>query len=71
MDTEAIVRRWKANTAAVGIRMTDNDVTRFIDRGFVSRIARVEQIIDEAGADNVVPDYLPVLSVHAEDSRDG
>jgi hypothetical protein len=71
MDTDAIVRRWKANTAAVGIRLTDEDVARIVERGFVARIARVEQIIEEAGADHVVPDYLQVLSARAGDTTSG
>jgi hypothetical protein len=59
---EDLVRRWRANAAAAGIRLTDDDIARIDGRGQVERIRTVEAIIERANAREVVPDYLDILS---------
>lgn len=71
MDSDAIVQRWKVNAAAAGVRLTEADIARISASGALERIARVEEIIDATGADNVAPDYLQVLSVYTGDEHHG
>jgi hypothetical protein len=71
MNAEEIVQRLRANAAAAGVRVTEGDVARLVEQGFVERIARVERIIEDVGADDVAPDYLQLLSVYAGDARHG
>ena len=59
---EELIRRWRANTAAAGVRLTDEDIARIDARGQVGRIRNVEAIIARANAREVVPDYLGMLS---------
>jgi hypothetical protein len=59
---EDLIRRWRANAAAAGVRLTDEDIARIDERGQVERIRTVEAIIQRANAREVVPDYLDMLS---------
>lgn len=59
---EDLVRRWRANAAAAGVRLTDEDIARMDGRGQVERIRIVEGIIERANAREVAPDYLDILS---------
>jgi hypothetical protein len=59
---EELIRRWRANTAAAGVRLTDDDIARIDGRGAVARIRAVEAIIERANAREIVPDYLDILS---------
>ena len=59
---EDLVRRWRANAAAAGVRLTDEDIARMDGRGQVERIRVVEAIVERANAREVVPDYLDILS---------
>ena len=59
---EDLVRRWRANAAAAGVRLTDEDIARIDGRGQVERIRVVEAIVERANAREVVPDYLDILS---------
>ena len=59
---EDLVRRWRANAAAAGVRLTDVDIARMDGRGQVERIRVVEAIVERANAREVVPDYLDILS---------
>jgi hypothetical protein len=59
---EALIRRWRANAAAAGLRLTDEDIARIDARGQVERIRLVEAIIERANARETVPDYLDILS---------
>lgn len=59
---EALLRRWRANAEAAGVRLTDEDIARIDGRGQVGRIRLVEEIIARANAREVVPDYLDILS---------
>lgn len=59
---EHLIRRWRANAAAAGVRLTDEDIARIDGRGQVERIGNVEAIVERANAREVVPDYLDMLS---------
>jgi hypothetical protein len=59
---EDLVRRWRANAAAAGVRLSDEDIARIDGRGQVERIRVVEAIVERANAREVVPDYLDILS---------
>jgi hypothetical protein len=59
---EELIKRWRANAAAAGVRLTDEDIARIDGRGQVERIRAVEAIIERANAREVVPDYLDMLS---------
>jgi hypothetical protein len=59
---EDLVGRWRANAAAAGVRLSDEDIARIDGRGQVERIRVVEAIVERAKAREVVPDYLDILS---------
>ena len=59
---EELIRRWRANALAAGVRLTDDDIARIDGRGQVARVRTVEAIIERANAREVVPDYLDILS---------
>jgi hypothetical protein len=59
---EELIKRWRANAAAAGVRLTDEDIARIDGRGQVERIRAVEAIIERANAREVVPDYLDMLA---------
>lgn len=65
MDHEQMLARWRANAAAAGVRLTEEDIERILSRGLLDRVVRFEEIVEEAGANNVAPDYLHVLSVYS------
>jgi hypothetical protein len=66
-----LIRRWRANTAAAGVRLTDEDIARIDGRGQVERIRAVEAIIERANARDVVPDYLDMLSTEPRTQAGG
>lgn len=55
---EDIVQRWKANTSALGIRLTDEDIERIGTSGLLDRLTMVESIMLRTDANHAVPDYL-------------
>jgi hypothetical protein len=59
---EQLIRRWRANAAAAGVRLTDDDIARIDGRGAVARVRTVEAITERANAREIVPDYLDILS---------
>ncbi len=59
---EPLINRWRANAAAAGVTLTDEDIERIDSRGQLSRIRAVEEIIARADAREMVPDYLDILS---------
>lgn len=59
---EDLIRRWRANAAAAGVKLTGEDIARIDGRGQVERIRLVEAIIERANAREVTPDYLDMLS---------
>jgi hypothetical protein len=68
---EDLIRRWRANAAAAGVRLTDEDIARMDGRGQVERIRMVEAIIERANAREVVPDYLDLLSTEPRTQAGG
>ncbi|HEX5164363.1 MAG TPA: hypothetical protein VFV93_03115 [Thermomicrobiales bacterium] len=63
---EELIRRWRANAAAAGVRLTDDDITRIEGRGAVARVRTVEAIVERTNAREVVPDYLDLLSTESK-----
>lgn len=59
---ESLIDRWRANAAAAGVTLTDEDIERIDSRGQLARIRAVEAIIARADAREAVPDYLDILS---------
>ena len=59
---EGLIRRWRANAAAAGIKLTDDDIARIDGRGQLERIRTVEAIIQRADVGEIVPDYLGILA---------
>lgn len=55
---DEVVQRWKANTRALGIRLTDEDIERIAATGLGDRMTMVDDIIAGTGSRNAVPDYL-------------
>ncbi len=68
---EDLIRRWRANAAAAGVRLTDEDIARIDGRGQVERIRNVEAIVERAMAREVVPDYLDLLSTEPRTQAGG
>lgn len=55
---EKILQRWKANTSALGIRLTDEDIERIAATGLGDRLTMADEIVKFTGSRTVVPDYL-------------
>ena len=53
-----IVDRWKANAAAAGVALTDEDIARISAAGFPERMAAFYRLLDELDANNLPPDHL-------------
>jgi hypothetical protein len=53
-----IVARWKANAAAAGVVLTDEDIARISAGGFAERMAAFQRLVDELDANNLPPDHL-------------
>lgn len=61
--SEEILLRWRANAASAGVPLSDDDIARIEDRGFLERVVAIEALLARLGAHDVAPDYLHVLSV--------
>jgi hypothetical protein len=68
MSPDEILRRWRSNAAAAGVKLTDEDIERIAARGFVERVIATEAMIDLTNAREVTPDYLHLLSATTEGS---
>jgi len=68
---EALIARWRANAAAAGVRLTDEDIARIDGRGQVERIRAVEAIVERANAREVTPDYLDMLTTETQAQAGG
>jgi hypothetical protein len=68
---DEILRRWQANAAAAGVRLTEEDVARIVERGLLDRVQQVEAIVERAGARETAPDYLAILAAETGERRDG
>jgi hypothetical protein len=55
---ENVLQRWKANTRALGIRLTDEDIELIAATGLGERLQVIDGIVTSTGARDVVPDYL-------------
>ena len=66
---DEILQRWKANTSALGIRLTDEDIERIAATGLGDRLTMVEDIVQGTGARDVVPDYLAETRPAGEDDE--
>lgn len=62
---EDILRRWRANAASAGVPLSDDDIARIDDRGFLERVVAIDAMLERLNAAGVAPDYLGVLSVQA------
>lgn len=69
---QAMIDRWKAATRSAGISISDEDIQRTADRGFLSRALAVEEMIDDIVTGVEVPDYLdPLISTPAMEATRG
>jgi hypothetical protein len=68
---ETLIARWRANAAAAGVKLTDEDIARIDGRGQVERIRAVEAIVARANARDVTPDYLDMLSTESHSQAGG
>jgi hypothetical protein len=66
LTTDGVLQRWRANAAAAGVKLTDEDIERISARGFLERVLATEALIARANARNVVPDYLDLLAATSE-----
>lgn len=66
---DEILQRWKINTSALGIRLTDEDIERIAATGLGDRLTMVDDIIQGTGARDVVPDYLADTRPAGEDDE--
>jgi hypothetical protein len=53
-----VIARWKANAAAAGVALTDEDIARISGGGFPERMAAFYRLLDELDANNLPPDHL-------------
>lgn len=54
---DAIVARLRANLAAAGIKITDDDIDGMVDKGFLRAVLAYENVLERTPVD-VIPDYL-------------
>lgn len=71
MEQDQIRDRWKRNAAAAGVRLTDEDIARIDERGFLARVAAIEGMIESLDATETAPDYLDILHVGTSEGRHG
>jgi Asp-tRNA(Asn)/Glu-tRNA(Gln) amidotransferase A subunit family amidase len=58
---DRIVDQLRANLRAAGISAAESDIQGIIEKGFLSRLTTIEQILDDVVADRS-PDYLDALN---------
>ncbi|MCC6935169.1 MAG: hypothetical protein IT333_01535 [Thermomicrobiales bacterium] len=69
---KAMIERWKAATKSAGISISDEDIQRTAERGFLSRALAVEQMIDDIVTGVEIPDYLdPIVSTPSKEASRG
>ncbi|MCO5175746.1 MAG: hypothetical protein M9890_02085 [Thermomicrobiales bacterium] len=69
---QAMIERWKAATKSAGIAISDEDIQRTAERGFLSRALAVEQMIDDIVTGVEIPDYLdPLIAAPAKEANRG
>ena len=65
---EALINRWRANTAAAGIRLDESDIAHSLERGALNSIVAVEAVLTCIDAHEQLPDYLAPLAAAADDA---
>jgi hypothetical protein len=55
---EQIIARWRANAAAAGVMLTEEDIERLSDANGIGRVLQVEQHLARIPAWHVTPDFL-------------
>lgn len=58
----AMIERWKVATRAAGITISDEDIERTAERGFLARAVAVEALIDRIVTGVEIPDYLDLIT---------
>jgi hypothetical protein len=71
VSTDAVLARWRANAAAAGVPLSDEDIDRIQARGFLERAIAVEAMIERLVVGEVLPDYLHVLSATTGEGKHG
>jgi hypothetical protein len=71
VSTDVVLARWKANAAAAGVPLSDEDIERIQARGFLERTIAVEAMIERLAAGEDLPDYLQVLSANTGEGKHG
>jgi hypothetical protein len=56
--TDEIIARWRANAAAAGVRLTDEDIERLRGAAGLGRVLLVEEQLAAIDAWAATPDYL-------------
>ncbi len=67
----AMIERWRAATRAAGITLSEQDVERTAERGFLARAVTVEALIDRIVTGVEVPDYLDVVTTTSGEAQRG
>lgn len=65
---EALITRWRANTAAAGIRLEESDIAHSVERGALNSIVAVEAVLARINAHGQLPDYLAPLAAADTDA---
>ena len=71
LTVDELRARWKRNAEAAGVRLTDDDIARIDERGFLARVAAVEQMIEATNAVERTPDYLDILHTGTREGDNG
>jgi hypothetical protein len=59
---DEIIRRWRLNAAAAGVRLSEEDIARIVGHRRIEHVRLVEAIVERCDAREVVPDYLDILA---------
>jgi hypothetical protein len=71
VETDTVLARWRANAAAAGIPLSEEDIDRIQARGFLERAIAVEEMLDRLTTGEVLPDYLQVLAASTGEEKNG
>lgn len=67
----AMIERWRVATRAAGIQLSDEDIERTAERGFLSRALTVEEMIDRIVTGVEIPDYLDLVTTTTGETHHG
>lgn len=68
---QAMIERWRAATKAAGIVISDEDIQRTAERGFLARAVTVEEIIERTVTGVEIPDYLDTVTTTTGEAHRG